>query len=118
RPRPGPRWGRTAGSWPKGIEGNWAGVKRLTGGTGNLRDVLGNMVQNASHLITEALRNEARVAIADMASRVRGGGRFMVKIGKDTKRISVDRDQLQRFVYEMVGVTPQQVHSGALPEET
>lgn len=100
-----------------GVEGNWKGIRRLTGGTDNIRDVLGNMVQNAGHLITEALRNEARLEVANMANKVRGGGRFMVKIGKDTKAVAIDKSQVRRFVYELLGINPRMAEAGMVPEE-
>lgn len=59
--------------------GDWSGVKALTGGSENIKDVLANMVQNAAQLVDKAVKNEARVKIADLADKVKGG-RFMVKI--------------------------------------
>ncbi len=86
-----------------GVTGNWHGVHKLTGGSGNLRDILGNMTQNASMLILAALRNEARAKIAELAERP-GGGRFMVKIAGDAKPVRIDREQVSKAVLEAMGL--------------
>ncbi len=99
-----------------GVEGNWDGIKALTGGTGNLNDVLGNMIQNAAMLMTAAVRNDARVQIADMADKVRGGGRFMVRIPKDQKAVTIDKDQVRDAVYRTLGLSPSAVRLGQVPE--
>lgn len=101
----------------KGIEGNWNGIHRLTGGTGNLNDMLGNIMQNASRLIVDAIKNEARQDVADLADQQRGGGRFMVKIARDTKPISVDKAQIRDFVYGMLGLRKADVDAGMVPKE-
>jgi len=87
-----------------GVEGNWSGIHQLTGGTGNVRDVLGNIVQNAQMLITEALRNEARVKVAALAEMAEGGGRFMVKIAPESRKVGIDRDQVRAKVLEAAGL--------------
>lgn len=86
-----------------GVSGNWQGVHKLTGGSGNLRDILGNMTQNASMLISASLRNEARAKIADLAEQP-GGGRFMVKIAGDAKPVRIDREQVSKAVLEAMGL--------------
>ena len=100
-----------------GTEGDWRGIRKLTGGTSNIRDPLHNMISNAGHLITEALRNEARVAVADIADAAGGGGRFMVKIPKDTKPVSVDKRQIEKLVYEMLGIDQRLMATGAVPAD-
>jgi len=96
QPRPTSRAG--------GVEGNWSGIHQLTGGTGNIRDVLQNMLQNASMLITEALRNEARAQVAALAEMAEGGGRFMVKIAPESRKVGVDRDQVRAALLEAAGL--------------
>ncbi len=91
-----------------GVSGDWKGIARLTGGTDNLRDVLQNMIQNASHLMVEAVRNDARVQVANLADRVRGGGRFMVKIARDAKPIKISKDEIVRIVNQ-AGIIPEDV---------
>lgn len=86
-----------------GVTGNWQGVHKLTGGSGNLRDILGNMTQNASMLISAALRNEARAKIAELAEQP-GGGQFMVKIQGDAKPVRIDREQVSKAVLEAMGL--------------
>lgn len=96
QPRPTSRTG--------GVQGNWSGIHQLTGGTGNIRDVLQNMLQNASMLITEALRNEARAQVAALAEMAEGGGRFMVKIPPESRKLGVDRDQVRAALLEAAGL--------------
>jgi conjugative element/phage-associated large polyvalent protein len=100
--------GQTAGTSTSAPEGTFGGIHRLTGGTGNIRDVTGNMIQNAARLMTEALRNEARVQVADMADKIRGGGRFMVKIPRISKTVRVHRDEIKRIVQD-AGITDEMV---------
>jgi hypothetical protein len=87
-----------------GMLGHSNPIKQLRGGTANLKSVLGNMIHNASTLITESLKNEARDEIAKLADTVAGGGKFMVRIGTDTKSMSVSKEQVRDFVAEMLGV--------------
>jgi hypothetical protein len=89
----------------------------LTGGTGNLRDVLLNMTSNATNLISESLKNEARVKIADLADQTKGGARFMTKIPKDTKPVTVDKEQIREFVYRTLGLSPKMVEMSMVPGE-
>jgi hypothetical protein len=77
----------------KGKPGDWAGVQALTGGTENIRDVLGNMIGNAAQLIDVAVKNEARVKIANLASRP-GGGKFMTKIDPGSRPVKVSGNQV------------------------
>lgn len=77
----------------KGKPGDWAGVQALTGGTENIRDVLGNMIGNAAQLIDVAVKNEARVKIANLASRP-GGGKFMAKIDPGSRPVKVSGNQV------------------------
>ena len=91
-----------------GVSGDWKGIARLTGGTDNLRDVLQNMIQNASHLIVEAVRNDARVQVADLAEKQRGGGRFMVKIAREARPVKISKDEVIRIVNQ-AGIIPEDV---------
>lgn len=77
----------------KGKPGDWAGVQALTGGTENIRDVLGNMIGNAAQLIDVAVKNEARQKIAALANRP-GGGKFMVKIDPGSRPVKVSGNQV------------------------
>lgn len=77
----------------KGKPGDWSGVQALTGGTENIRDVLGNMIGNAAQLIDIAVKNEARVKIANLASRP-GGGKFMAKIDPGSRPVKVSGNQV------------------------
>lgn len=91
------------GEFNGGKPGDWAGVKALTGGTENIKDVLSNMVQNAAQLIDHAVKNEARAKIADLAEKAKGG-RFMVRIDPETRPVHVDRAQVIDAVLQALGI--------------
>lgn len=100
-----------------GAQGNWAGIQALTGGTGNLRDILGNMTQNAATLIDTALKNEARTKIVKLAETEKGGGNFLVKIEPDSKQVKIDREQVKDKLLEAAGIDPKAARSGMLDTE-
>jgi hypothetical protein len=87
----------------KGKPGDWSGVQALTGGTENIKDVLGNMIGNAAQLIDVAVKNEARVKIANLASRP-GGGRFMVKIDPGSRPVKVAGSQVMNEMAKRYGI--------------
>lgn len=87
-----------------GIEGNVSVWKGLTGGTGNLRDVLQNMVQNASTLIVEGLKNQARLQVVNFAANTPGGGQWIAPIAREAHRDTIAKDQVLMMVAEAVGL--------------
>ena len=87
----------------RGKPGEWAGIKALTGGTENIKDVLGNMVSNAARLIDVAVKNEARLKIAELASRP-GGGRFMVRIDPEARPVKISGTEVMKKVFDHWGV--------------
>ncbi len=94
----------------KGKPGDWSGVQALTGGTENIRDVLGNMIGNAAQLIDVAVKNEARVKIANLSNQF-GGGKFMVKIDPGSRPVKVAGNQVldemaKRYGLMVNGETP------------
>jgi hypothetical protein len=89
-----------------GAEGNWSGIKKLTGGTDNIRDVLGNLIGNAAMLIDVALKNEARQRIAELGL-LRGGGRFLERIPPESRKVKIDRDQVREKLVEAASATGQ-----------
>jgi len=112
------RVGQPSASASKGgAQGNWAGIQKLTGGTGNLRDILGNMTQNAATLIDTALKNEARAKIVKLAETQKGGGNFLVKIEADSKQGKIERDQIKEKLLEAAGIDPKAAHRGMLDAE-
>lgn len=87
----------------KGKPGDWQGIKALTGGTDNIRDVLGNMIANAAQLIDIAVKNEARLKIAELASKP-GGGRFMVKIDPESRPVKISGNQVMDEMAKRFGI--------------
>jgi hypothetical protein len=73
----------------KGKPGDWAGVQALTGGTTNIKDVLGNMIGNAAMLIDKSVKNEARRKIANLSQK-EGGGQVH---GEDRRPARPGQDQ-------------------------
>jgi hypothetical protein len=87
----------------KGKPGDWAGVQALTGGTTNIKDVLGNMIGNAAMLLDKSLKNEARRKIANLAQK-EGGGRFMVKIDAESRPVKISGDQVIEALLKKYGI--------------
>ena len=87
----------------KGKPGDWSGVKALTGGTDNIRDVLGNMIGNAAQLIDVAVKNEARLKVAELASKP-GGAKFMVKIDPESRPVKVSGSQVMGEMLKRYGI--------------
>jgi len=84
------------------VPGAWRGVKALTGGTGNLRPILGNIIQNASMWIRVGLENEVRAKVANLAKK--GGGQFMVEIPKGVRKTAVPTAQITTKFLNAFGV--------------
>ncbi len=87
----------------KGKPGDWSGIQALTGGTENIRDVMGNMIGNAAQLIDVAVKNEARVKIANLASH-NPGGKFMVKIDPGSRPVKVSGNQVLNEMFKRYGL--------------
>ena len=96
----------------KGKPGDWSGIKALTGGTTNIRDVLGNMVSNAAQLIDKSVKNEARQKIAAIANET-GGGKFMVKIDAETRPVRIDKAAVLDGLLKAMGIDR---HASDLPK--
>lgn len=91
------------GEFKGGKPGDWSGIQALTGGTTNLKDILGNMVQNAAQLIDHAVKNEARLKVADLADKAKGG-RFMVKIPAESRPVKIDPRTAADAVLKAMGI--------------
>ncbi len=87
----------------KGKPGDWAGVQALTGGTTNIKDVLGNMIGNAAMLLDKAVKNEARLKVARLSQRD-GGGKFMVKIDTESRPVKISGDQVIEAMLKKYGI--------------
>ncbi|MCK9382129.1 MAG: hypothetical protein M0P95_13845 [Sulfuritalea sp.] len=87
----------------KGKPGEWSGIQALTGGTTNIKDVLGNMVGNAAMLLDKAVKNEARLKVARL-SQMEGGGKFMVKIDTESRPVKISGDQVLEAMLKKYGI--------------
>ncbi len=87
----------------KGKPGDWSGIQALTGGTTNIKDVLGNMIGNAAMLIDRSVKNEARRKVAKLA-QMEGGGKFMVKIEPGERMVKIGGDQVMKEMFERYGI--------------
>lgn len=87
----------------KGKPGDWQGVQALTGGTTNLRDILGNMIGNAAMLLDKAVKNEARLKVADLAERTKAG-KWMVKIEPGERPVKIGGDQVLDAMLKRYGI--------------
>lgn len=87
----------------KGKPGDWAGVQALTGGTTNLKDILGNMLGNSAQLVDRAVKNEARRKIANLSLK-EGGGKFMVKIDSEARPVKISGDQVLDAMLKKYGI--------------
>ena len=87
----------------KGKPGDWAGIQALTGGTTNIKDVLGNMIGNAAMLLDKSVKNEARRKIANLALK-EGGGKFMVKIDAESRPVKISGDQVIEALLKKYGI--------------
>jgi hypothetical protein len=88
----------------KGKPGDWAGVQALTGGTTNLKDILGNMLGNAAQLVDRSVKNEARRKIANLSLK-EGGGKFMVKIDAEARPVKISGDQVLDAMLKKYGIS-------------
>jgi len=88
----------------KGKPGDWAGVQALTGGTTNLKDILGNMIGNTAMLLDKAVKNEARLKVAEMADTLPGAGKFMVKIDSESRPVKISGDQVLNEMFKRYGI--------------
>ena len=87
-----------------GIEGNWNGIRALTGGTANLNDMSKNVVQHARMIVEAGFINLARQEAAKVA-RLRGGARYMVRIPPEDRRVTVPGQQIEAKLLGNLGLT-------------
>lgn len=87
----------------KGKPGDWSGIQALTGGTTNIKDVLGNMIGNSAMLLDKAVKNEARLKVAKLSQKD-GGGKFMVKIDTESRPVKISGDQVIDAMLKRYGI--------------
>ena len=85
-------------------EGMFSGIGQLKGGKGHLKDPLGNMIQNASYLMSEAIKNESRLKIIDFAKEHKGGETFLHRVTNEIEAVKIDKNQVRNFVNQMLGI--------------
>jgi len=96
----------------KGIEGNIQPFKALRGGTANLNDIVENMTANATRIISEGVKNRARLKIVDYAMR-ENAGKFIERIPTDNAKVQIDKDQVINAFLEGLGLDPAQYNRAA-----
>lgn len=79
-------------------------IRMLTGGTGNLRDIVANMVGNTSMLIQAGMLNHVRAEFAKLARTSKGGARFMVRVPTTSEKVRVASSQIADIVAGALGV--------------
>jgi len=80
--------------------------KRLTGGTGNLNDIMDNITYSTSALIHAALINRAKQLTYGMIEKSKNGAKFATIIPKDTHAAQINKEQvLDSFVKGILGIT-------------
>lgn len=92
-------------------KGGGSVIKKLTGGTSNVRDPIANIFQNTKMLIEAAIVNEAkRKVIRGIAEHDRGG-EFIAKIPTTNKAVHVDKEQIRKEFQTVIdqagGVDPE-----------
>ena len=88
----------------QGIEGLTSPTKMLTGGTGNLNDIMDNMIRNASRLIDETLKNDVRIKAINTAQRHIDGGKWLAKVNPRTLGVNVSKEEILRNIVEPMGI--------------
>ena len=82
--------------------GDWHGIRALKGGTGNIKDVMQNILRNQHMLIEAGLMNEARQK-AFLMMRQPGAADFMAKIGTDSKVVTAMKDEVAKAIMRGFG---------------
>lgn len=68
--------------------------KKLTGGTSNVQEVIGNIIQNVANIIHATNRNAVMVKAMQLADSVNGGGKWIESIPMPMKATSVSTDRI------------------------
>ena len=99
--------GSPGSSLVEGIPGFTKIIRRLRGGTQNIRDPIANMFQNTRMLIESSINNQARREVVDMIMAAEGtsaerpgGARFLTKIPKENRRVRVLTEAMRNSVKE------------------
>lgn len=88
-------------------------VKRLHGSSRNIHSPLDSILQNTAALITATNRNHVAVALANLAERAKGGGKFMERVPPEMAATRVATEEMiGRF--EKVGIPIDPVAAKAL----
>ena len=92
---------KSAGFYGRGsMPGEWRGIHRLTGGTGELRDILHNIFGNASMLIKAAVVNHARQTAIDDVMRHPNSGHILAQIPGDSHPVQALTFSIKNSILE------------------
>ena len=83
------------------------GFYRLTGGTGNLRDILVNIQDGIVSNTQSAMQNKAKQVLYSYVEENKDGAYYAAKIGPDTRPVKVLKEQMKAKlmqVFEQVGM--------------
>lgn len=79
---------------------------RLKGGTANIDDVFENMMASVNTLTSMALTNKAKQNFYNMIDSTEDSAFFAAKIGKDSKPVTVNTEELKATFLRGLGIDP------------
>lgn len=84
-----------------------AAFKRLRGGTANVDDIYGNIMQSVAALVDMAVKNKAKQRVYALVMRGKGAAQFAVRIPRETQAVQVDSAQVAlktKAILEELGI--------------
>lgn len=72
--------------------------RKLTGGTGNVKDVLDNITTNVAMLTEASMKNMAKQQIYNLVGREKGGAKYAAKIPSEIKTTWVNKEQILKWL--------------------
>lgn len=87
------------------VPGPFRGIRALTGGTGNLRDIYDNMQGNAQMLIEAAVKNEAALDLVKMVEgKLKGRNEFLNEIQPDNELVTATKKDVTSRILKALGI--------------
>ena len=71
-----------------------AQFKRLRGGTANVDDIYGNIMQSVAALVDAAVKNKAKQRVYALVQRGQGAAQFAARIPRETQAVQLDSKQV------------------------